>query len=176
MRYARLVAFVTLWLLGTLDAAAENRWKVELRATAAGTVVQVAPVADPKRATDVCEVAAGLRASAYLSPTDDVLIVQSTGASLGTSLRVFLLTEGTEFLELTDWKLDDAIEKARARAKAPPLSRPRLGFVAWSADGSAALLCSGADGEAFYVVADFSKRQLSAAALDRLNRRAPGAR
>ncbi len=157
-----------------------DNWRVEVRATAGGAAVFAVPKADPSLAQALCETVAVATTRVFLGPDDDVLLVESGSASLGTSLRVFGLTEGTEFLEDTGWDVNAAVERARARTVKPAPSRSRtrdqrpagVHFVAWSADGNAALLRAGAGAESWFTVADFQKHTLSAG-LERLNRRPP---
>lgn len=163
----------------TPAAAAEgDNWRVEVRATAGGAAVFAVPKADPSLARSLCETVSVATTRVFIGPTDDVLLVESGSASLGTSLRVFGLTEGTEFLEDTAWDVNTAVEKARAKAVKPGGKRagsPRpasIHFVAWSADGDAALLRAGEGAESWFVVADLQKHTLSAG-LERLNRRPP---
>lgn len=163
----------------TTAAIAEgDNWRVEVRATAGGAAVFAVPKADPSLARPLCETVSVTTTRVFLGADDDVLLVESGSASLGTSLRVFGLTEGTEFLEDTGWDINTAMGKARAKAVKPGGGRASPGrpagvrFVAWSADGNAALLRAGAGPESWFAVADFQKHTLSAS-LERLNRRPP---
>lgn len=161
-------------LLAQADPGAVEgtNWRVEVRPAKEGAEVYAVSKADPSRAAKLCETVAVATTKVSLSPTEDTLLVESGSPSLGTSLRVFGLTEGTEFLEKTQWNVNHAVEKARGRKRKgePAPARADLHFVGWSADGFAALLRWGPESEGWFVVADFQKNKLGSN-LDRVNRR-----
>lgn len=173
-RLARLLlalAAVPLFAQVESPAAEGANWRVEVRPAKDGAEVYAVPKADPSRAAKLCDTVAVPTTRVFLSPTEDTLLVESGSPSLGTSLRVFGLTEGTEFLEETRWNVNHAVERARGRKRRgePAPTRADLHFVAWSADGFAALLRWGPEGEGWFVVADFQKNKLGSN-LDRVNR------
>ncbi len=150
------------------DAEGKN-WKLVVEAAGDGAVVKALPKANPAQAAKLCETVGVPTTRVFLSSDDDIAIVESGSASLGISLSVYLLTEGTEFLELKDWDVNEAMEKAAA--KSVKLNKPALHFVTWSADGKAALLRLGNGDQTWFAVADFETKKISTS-LERLNRKA----
>lgn len=165
------VAFAACTIpLHAQDHAEGKNWKLIIEATSDGAVVKAVPKANPSAAAKLCETASAPTTRVFLSADDDVAVVESGSASLGTSLSVFLLTEGTEFLEVNDWDVNEALDQARKKAGGKEAAKSAAHFVAWSADGKAALLSWGNGNGAWYAVADFDTHKISTS-LERLNRK-----
>jgi hypothetical protein len=177
----RAVAFLTgvfttfTALLPAQEAALKasgKQWALEVKAVGDDAIVMAVPKSDPKKSVKLCDAVSVNTTRVFLSQDDDIAVVETGSGSLGMSLSVFLLTEGTEFLELKDWNVTDAVQKAYEKATKPrkEIVRPSLHFVAWSADGQAALVRWSGGNESWFAVVDFEKRTLNSS-LERMNRR-----
>lgn len=160
----------SLWAQDGNASAEGTNWKLTVEGGPDGGIVKAVPKANPKGAAKLCETVSAATTRVFLSPDDDIAVIESGSASLGTSFSLFLLTEGTEYLELTDWDVTEAVELARKKAGAKAASKPSLHFVTWSADGRAALVRWGGGAEAWFAVVDFDARKVSAS-LERLNKK-----
>ena len=147
-----------------------EHWQLEVRAANDGAMVMAVPKANPKQAAKLCETVSVNTTRVFLSSDDDIAVVESGSASLGTSLQLFLLTEGTEYQELKDWDVTEAVQKAWEKSTGKKASRSALHFIAWSADAKAGLVCWGGGKDKWYAVVDFDKKTVGNA-LSRLNQK-----
>ncbi len=152
--------------------ASGKLWALDVKAVGDDAIVMAVPKSDPKKAVKLCDAVSVNTTRVFLSQDDDVAVVETGSGSLGMCLSIFLLTEGTEFLELKDWNVTDAVQKAFEKSTKPrkEIVRPSLHFVAWSADSQAALVRWSGGSESWFAVLDFEKRTVSSS-LERMNRR-----
>ena len=173
-----LALVLTLLSSPSIHANEENsiatgkNWELHVRATPNGAVVMAVSKANPKAPVKLCDAISVPTTRVFISHDDDIAIVETGSSSLGISLNVFMLTEGSEFLEVKDWDVTEGLQKGFEKAFKPrkEIIRPSAHFVAWSADGLAALVRWGGGGESWFAVADFEKKTLTTS-LERMNRR-----
>lgn len=136
------------------SSSAGKNWRLEVRPEGDGAAVYAVPKAKPSAAAKLADTGAVATTRCFLSAADDVAVIESGSASLGNVLQVFLLTEGTEFLELNDWDVNTEVERARSRAqKLPGPTRPQMKFLRWTGPQSALVSCASWEAEV-----DFGKR------------------
>ena len=142
------------------SVSAGRFWQLEVWPKSEGAQVVALWKENRTRVRTLCETPSVKTTRVFLSPTDDPAIIESGSASLGTSLRVFWITDEGEFVNTPrDEKITDVLQAAWEKATGKRAEKPSAHFVKWTDDPTKIIVSWGIGDPAWKAVLDLWKHE-----------------